>query len=107
MLLDEIAIVQVLLNDDVHHAESERGVGSGDGLQVQVRALRAQGLLWIDGDDLRAASASFLDESPGVRRRDGGIGAPNDHELAVNNVFGQNANFGAQRGFVSRRRSAA
>ena len=46
-------VVELLGKDDVHHAERERGIGGGFGLDVQIGRTRGQRLAGIDDDDVQ------------------------------------------------------
>lgn len=54
-LVDELVIVEVFLDDDLHHAEGQRRIGAGTHTQMQLGLRGKPGDLRIDCDDLHAA----------------------------------------------------
>ena len=79
---DEVAIVELLGDDDVHHRERERRVGAGPEDQDLVGLRGGFGLAHVDGYDARAAAPGGGHVARRVRlRRE--VGAPQHDQRAV------------------------
>ena len=88
-LLDELAVVEVLGDDDVEHGQGERAVGAGAQAQPIVGTGRQPGERRVDGDQPAAALHAVDDpasvEVVGVR---GDGVAPPDHDHLRRNPLG-------------------
>ena len=61
---DVIGVVKIFVDDDVHHAQRERGVGARIDGQVPVGACRGARAIRIDHHQLRAIASRLFDERP-------------------------------------------
>ena len=82
-LLDELLVVDVLVNDDLQHADGERRVGARTKLQDLLGARAHPGDLGVDDDKLRAHLHHVDDLVAEIARRvrDERVRAPHDHVL--------------------------
>ena len=84
---DVVVIEQVFRDEDVHHAQRQRGIGARQRREVHVTLLRGLAAVGIDRDQLGAAAFRLLHAAPQVQVRDDGIRAPDDDELGVFELF--------------------
>ena len=76
-LIDELVVVEILLDDDVDHAECQGGVGAGADLQEQIGLLRDLAEARVDDHELGAALLHVgVDPVPQQRLRGDGVAAP-------------------------------
>src|SRR5208337_1705616 len=59
-----VGVVEIFVDDDVHQAERQRGIGAGIDRQVPVGALGRARAIGIDNHQLRAFAASLFDKRP-------------------------------------------
>ncbi len=87
VVAQEIKVMQSAIDDDFHHAQRQRRIGAGPGLDMPVSERGGTRYARIDGDDFRAVVARRIDE--GHRMHAGGhqIGAPQDHHVHLRQVF--------------------
>ena len=81
-------VVAILSDDDVHHAERERGIGARVDGQVLVRQARCLGTMRVDHDETRSLTARLDNERPQVHVRGKHVGAPGDDQLGFCKLFG-------------------
>jgi hypothetical protein len=92
---DVVLIVEVVADDDVHHAKRERGVGAGIDGDVPVRGASGAGGVGVDDDELCAIAPRFFDEGPEMDVVAVDVCGPGDDELRLREGFGIGAEFAA------------
>ena len=81
--VDPLAIDEVLGDDDVHHREHHRDVGSGSRLDELVGGVGGDGSKRIDHDDSSSVLARCLDRRPEVPVGEAGVRAPQEDQSGV------------------------
>ena len=95
---DVIGVKKIFADDDVHHAQGERGIGAGIDGQIPVGALRGARAVRVDDDQLRAFAASFFDEGPEMNVVAVNVRGPGDDVARMRKLFRLGAEFDADDG---------
>ena len=96
---DVIGVEKIFVDDDVHQAERESGIGAGMDRQVPIGALRGARAIGIDDHQLRALAASFCDEGPEMNVVAVNIRAPGDDVARMHKLFRLGAKLDANHRF--------
>ena len=88
---DVIGVEKVFVDDDVHHAEGERGVCAGINREIPVGEFRGSGAIGIDDDELCAFAAGFFDEGPEMNVGAVNVRGPGDDVTRMSELFGLGA----------------
>jgi len=91
--IDVGAILQSLIQDDVHHAQCEGPVCSWPDGNVPIRQRGGACAIGIDDDQTRAIAPSLLNEWPQVHIVAVNVCAPGEYEFGEAEVFGRGAKF--------------
>ena len=100
--VDIVAVDQVFRNEYVHHAQSQRAVGSRQQRDVLVAFFRCGAAIGIDGDQLRAAALGLLRARPEVQVGRHCVAAPDDDQAAVLELLDVHAHGRADGGAPAR-----
>ena len=95
VLVDIGAVFETFGEDDVHHAERERGVGAGMNGDVPVGEFRGAGLIGIDDDEACAGAACFFDLRPEMNAVAVNVRAPGDDQARAMKLLGIGAELAA------------
>ena len=79
--------MQTAIDDDLHHAERQRRIGTRARLDVPVGERGGACHPRVDGDDLRAVGARLVHEWHRVHAGGHQIGTPQDHDIHARQVF--------------------
>ena len=82
------AVFKALVEDDVHHAEGEGGVGTGADGDVPVGERGGAGAIGIDDDETCAVAAGLVDHGPEVDVVAVDVRGPGKDEFGEAEVFG-------------------
>jgi hypothetical protein len=85
--MDVVAVQPPFAHQHVDHAERERPVRAGHQRDVLVALLGRQRAIRVDRDELRAAPLGFLRAAPEMQIRRDGVGAPEDDQPGVLELF--------------------
>ncbi len=96
---DVVGVEKIFVDDDVHQAERERGIGAGIDGQVPVGQLRGARAVGIDDHQLRAFAASFFDEGPEMNVVAVNVRAPGDDVARMRKLFRLGAELDANHRF--------
>src|SRR5262245_27567248 len=97
MSCEIVSILELSLEEDVHHTESERRVRSGANRNPFIALSRRARAQWIDRNNRRAATASLEHEGPEMRIRGERIRSPQENEITLRKSLGVGADVGAER----------
>ncbi len=89
--VDVGAIFKAFVEDDVHHAQGQRGVGAGADGDVPVGERGGTGAIGIDDDEARARAAGLLDHGPQVHVVAVDVRAPGEDEFGEAEILGGRA----------------
>src|SRR4029077_1932092 len=84
---DVVGVEKILVDDDVHQAEGESGIGARIDRQIPVSQLCSARAVRIDDDQLRALVASLFDEGPEMNVVPVNIRAPGDDVARLRKLF--------------------
>src|SRR5215831_7014620 len=88
MTIYVVVVVQTLVDQNAHHAESERGIRSGVDRNVPVRTLRCARPIGINHDQLRALSASLFNKRPQMDIVSVNVGCPGNDVARMCKLLG-------------------
>ena len=91
VVLHELLVIELFLDDDVGHTQSQSTVSARFELQVDGRLLSEGGLAGVHYDKGLALLQLLIEGTVVVHVGEEGIAAPNHHHLGVDNVGGGNA----------------
>ena len=95
--LEEVPVLELAREENVHEAERQRAVGAGADRQPLVALQRGPRLDRIDADDRRAARPRLKDEGPEVWIGRERVGPPQQHEVTLGHAFAVGADVRAHR----------
>ena len=86
MLFDVIVIKQIVTNENVHHGQHHRHIGSGQRLNKNISGFCGDGFQWVNHDDLGTVGSRLFNKRPEVSIDESCVCAPEQNQLRVLNV---------------------
>ena len=99
VLCNIVGIVQALADDDMHHAESKGGVGSGIDRQVPVGAFRSSRAVRVNDHEFRAVAPRLGNERPQVHVVAVNVRGPRNDVFGMAELLGFGSQLHAQNRF--------
>src|SRR5436305_7566298 len=87
VLGDVIGVIEIFVDDDVHHRERQRDVRPRIDGQIPIGKGGGTGLIWVDDNQLRAVPTCLFYEGPQVNVGAVNVRAPGDYVLRIAEGF--------------------
>ena len=87
VFFDVVVVKQIFVDEHVHQPQGQRRIGSRQQRQMLVAFLRRLAAVGIDGNYFRAAPLGVLDARPQVQVGDDGVGAPDEDQPGIDELF--------------------